>query len=238
MNGKWRWFTVVTYAAAMAWAESAAVLYMRIIIESGVLSRRNQLLAGLGLGQAELIREAATLMMLVAVAWMAGQDRRTRLGYLLLAFGVWDLLYYVFLIPLTGWPQHILDWDLLFLIPLPWWGPVLAPVSIAMLMVLLGTLIILGTCLGKNIWPRKPVWAFYLLGMIVTLYVFMADSINSALQGNTANYYLPPVHFNWTIFLLGLGLMLSPILAILRESLQSLREHFTYSERASSGGVP
>jgi hypothetical protein len=56
-----------------------------------------------------------------------------------LAFGVWDIFYYVFLKVLTGWPHSLMDWDILFLLPLPWWGPVIAPVSIAVLMILWGT---------------------------------------------------------------------------------------------------
>ena len=28
----------------------------------------------------------------------------------------------------AGWPETVLDWDILFLLPLPWWGPVIAPV--------------------------------------------------------------------------------------------------------------
>ena len=46
-------------------------------------------------------------------------------------FGVWDIFYYVFLRVLVTWPASLLDWDILFLIPLPWVGPVLAPVLIA-----------------------------------------------------------------------------------------------------------
>ena len=61
-------------------------------------------------------------------------------GYAALAFGAWDIFYYVFLRLISGWPRTLLDWDILFLLPLPWWGPVLAPVSIALVMILWGTL--------------------------------------------------------------------------------------------------
>ena len=49
------------------------------------------------LGQVELVREAATLVMLVTLGMLAGRTRRARLGYTAVAFGVWDIFYYVFL---------------------------------------------------------------------------------------------------------------------------------------------
>ena len=42
---------------------------------------------------------------------------------------------------MSGWPRSLFDWDVLFLLPLPWWGPVLAPVSIAVLMIVWGTIV-------------------------------------------------------------------------------------------------
>src|ERR1043166_3119153 len=87
------------------------------------------------LGNVELWREAATLVMLAAVGLLAGRTWRRRAGYAALAFGVWDIFYYVFLRVISGWPRTLFDWDVLFLLPLPWWGPVLAPVSIAVLMI-------------------------------------------------------------------------------------------------------
>src|SRR5689334_23913292 len=78
--------------------------------------------------------------MIAAVRTLAGRTWRRRAGYAAIAFGVWDIFYYVFLRLISGWPRALLDWDILFLLPLPWWGPVLAPVSIALVMILWGTL--------------------------------------------------------------------------------------------------
>src|SRR5207247_10385809 len=92
------------------------------------------------LEQVELVREAATLVMLLTLGMLAGRTGRTRLGYTAIAFGVWDIAYYVFLKVICDWPKSLFDWDVLFLLPLPWWGPVLAPVCIALLMIVWGTL--------------------------------------------------------------------------------------------------
>ena len=82
---------------------------------------------------------------------MRGATGARGCAYSLIAFGVWDIFYYVFLAVIAGWPQSLLDWDVLFLIPLPWWGPVIAPVIIAALMVVGGTLV---TQFGEaRFWP-------------------------------------------------------------------------------------
>ena len=79
----------------------------------------------------ETIREACTLIMLVAVAALAGIDARSRIGCFFFAFGLWDIFYYVGLKWLANWPSSLLAWDCLFLIPKPWYGPVLAPILIS-----------------------------------------------------------------------------------------------------------
>src|SRR5882724_9691923 len=160
----------------MAWVESAVVFYLRTMINRIEPYQPHPLPLIGGLGPAELVREAATLIMLLMVGILAGRTWRSRLGYSAIAFGVWDIFYYVFLKVMCGWPHSVLDWDILFLLPLPWWGPVLAPVSIALLMILWGTL--------ASGWeePRSErtsnlkVWSLNFIGAAVALYVFMADN--------------------------------------------------------------
>ena len=76
------------------------------------------------------MREAATLLMLLTIGALAGPTWRTRLGYAAVAFGVWDILYYVFLRMICGWPKSLFDWDVLFLLPLPWWGYVVVALAL------------------------------------------------------------------------------------------------------------
>src|SRR5215212_2780275 len=135
-----RWLLVVAFAAGMAWVEAACVYYLRVMVDRLDPYQTNPLPMSGVLGQVELAREAATLVMLLAVGMLAGRSARTRLGYSAIAFGVWDIFYYVFLKLIYDWPKSLFDWDILFLLPLPWWGPVLAPVSIALLMIAWGTL--------------------------------------------------------------------------------------------------
>src|SRR5207302_834471 len=107
MRNKSRWFTVVTYAIAMAWVESAVVFYLRTMLNRIIPHQEHPLPLIGGLGPAELIREVATLVMLLTVGILAGRNWRSRLGYSAIAFGVWDIFYYVFLRFLCNWPGSI-----------------------------------------------------------------------------------------------------------------------------------
>lgn len=203
---------VVLFATAMAWVESAVVLYLRTLVDRLEPYQSNPLPLATGLGTAELVRELATLVMLGTVGYLAGNTWRNRLGYALLAFGVWDIGYYLFLIPLTGWPHSLLDWDILFLIPLPWWGPVLAPVMIAVLMVIGGALLAGGDRTDSPLWPNRWTVLANLLGTGLALYLFMADAIRVAPQGGRALRELLPTVFNWPGFVLAWALMALPVI--------------------------
>ena len=204
-----RWVVVVVFAAAMAWVEAAAVYYLRVLVDRLEPHQPNPLpIAGM-VGGVELVREAATLIMLVAVGMLAGRTWRQRAGYAAIAFGAWDILYYVFLRIMTGWPRSIFDWDILFLLPLPWWGPVLAPVSIAVLMIVWGTLATQRVHAGAPAALRK-VWALNAAGIALALYVFMADSIRGVRAGVDVTSILPS-SFEWGFFWVALALMAAPV---------------------------
>lgn len=113
---------LLVFAAAMAFVEAAVVIYLRALIGSGPLFPMKDLPPALL--AVEVVREAATLVMLLAAAFLAVRGGARRLGAFLLLFAAWDVFYYLWLYVTTGWPAGIADWDILFLIPLPWVGPV------------------------------------------------------------------------------------------------------------------
>src|SRR5207302_4814717 len=102
MNNRRRWAVVVLYAAAMAWVESAVVFYLRTMVDRIDPYQPNPLPIVGKFGTAEVVREGATLVMLLTVGLLAGRTWRSRLGYASLAFGVWDIFYYVFLKVICG----------------------------------------------------------------------------------------------------------------------------------------
>jgi hypothetical protein len=140
--------SVVAFAVAFAWVESAVVVYLRKIYFDGHFSFPLVVQWQGGrhivdpLMRIEFVREIATIFMLLAVGWIAGGFWLQRFCFFLIAFGVWDIFYYVWLKVMIDWPASLLTWDLLFYVPLPWVGPVIAPLLIAVTMVGAGAWII------------------------------------------------------------------------------------------------
>ena len=191
----------------MAWVEAAVVYYLRSMMNRLEPYQPEPFPVLDKFGWVELVREFATLVMLAAVGFLAGRTWRARLGYAAVAFGVWDIAYYVFLRVMCGWPHSLLDWDVLFLLPLPWWGPVLAPVLIALLMIFWGTL---ASQFERPRAPMLPNWGARVLtvaGTLLALYVFMADTLAAAPRGLEAVCRVLPMEFNWPLFGVALLLM-------------------------------
>jgi hypothetical protein len=111
----------------------------------------------------------------------------------------------------------VLDWNLLFLIPLPWWGPVLAPCCIATLMIMGGTLVTQFIRDAKRLWPGGWAWMISFCGAAVALYVFMTDTLHAVSQGVVAVRNVLPASFNWSLFMGALVLMAMPVLQVMRK---------------------
>jgi hypothetical protein len=208
LSERTRWAVVVAFASAMAWVESASVYYLRALVDRIEPYQSNPLPINDALGYVELWREASTLVMLATLGMLAGRTWRRRVGYAAIAFGAWDIFYYVFLRIMTGWPRTLLDWDILFLLPLPWWGPVIAPVSIAVLMIVWGTIATQGA--DDEAEPRST-WALASAGIGLALGVFMIDAWRALPHGREAILQVLPTQFNWLAFWVAVVLMASPV---------------------------
>ena len=206
-----RWLLIVVFAIAMAWVEAASVYYLRVLVDRLEPYQANPLPMRGVVDQVELVREAATLVMLFILGTLAGRTRHTRLGYMAVAFGVWDIFYYVFLKLICDWPKSLFDWDVLFLLPLPWWGPVLAPICIALLMIVWGTMVTQRTVRGPAAPATSALWGLNGFGVVMALYVFMADSLRAVPEGLDVTRIVVPQHFNWSMFVVALALMTAPV---------------------------
>ena len=205
MQSKNLWW-VGLFAIAMAYLESAVVVYLRQLygISDLILSVPP---FDPKIGAIELGRELATLIMLLTVGWVAGKKFQSRLGFAVLAFGVWDIFYYFWLRVFIGWPQSLLDPDLLFLLPLPWWGPVLSPILIAALMVISGALAVIKDEHELRLIPSSMDWAILAGGILTVLYTFMAHAL-SVLPANAQTLgQLRPSEFNWAVYLVGFAML-------------------------------
>ena len=178
---------IAAFAAAFGFVEASVVIYLRALYYPGGFIFPLVPIPSAHL-VIELIREAATIVMLLAIGMVAGSRGWERFGFFLAAFGLWDLCFYLWLRVTIGWPQSLAEWDILFLIPLPWIGPVYSPASIATLMVVLGTAIARRIGRGQRFRPRILSWALGLVSTALLLVSFMIDT-GATLRGELPRPY-------------------------------------------------
>lgn len=206
------WLTV--FSIAMGYFEAAVVVYLRkLYYPNGFAFPLTPV--GPDIGLTEFWREAATIIMLVSIGMLAGKNRQQRFVFFLYCFAVWDLFYYVFLYVILGWPQSLFTWDILFLIPVPWVGPVLCPCVVALTMILLTVVTVYGQTKGHSGKMKAAERIVVLTGCAIILFSFMWDyiqyvNINSGgksfwsfdsskdLFDEAKNYV--PAKFNWLLF--------------------------------------
>jgi len=158
----------------MAFLEASVVVYLRQLYYPGgfafplVRIPERMILIECG-------RELATIVMLISVSLWLGNTRWSRFGWFAFVFGIWDLFYYVWLRLLLKWPATLLDPDILFLVPLPWIGPVVAPIAIALTMCVIGVALVVIERDGPVYKPGVVAWALGVLGTALLLYAFMYD---------------------------------------------------------------
>jgi hypothetical protein len=144
----------------------------------------------------ELGREAATIIMLAGVALAIARNRREWLAAFMVAFGIWDILFYVFLRFLVNWPASLFDWDLLFLLPVPWVGPVAAPLFVSLTIVAAGIVILRRESLGLPVRVGTQHWASIFVGGALIILAFCWDYRNIMAGGL-------PHAFHWPLFVAG-----------------------------------
>jgi hypothetical protein len=143
---------VAVYALAMGYLEAVVVYYIRYAL--GDVHTTASVTSSLALRfpwGIEMTREVATLVMLAAVAWLAGRDWRERAAALLWAFGIWDATYYLGLEILAQWPASLVTQDVYFLLPLPWSGPVWLPLLADALMAALASWLVFANRLAHRV---------------------------------------------------------------------------------------
>jgi hypothetical protein len=200
-----RWLAVAAYAISMAYVESAAVLYLRTIYGGidPVGPRHTPFNPLPDFIWIEVGREVATMLMLAAVGYLAASTLAGRIGAFAVAMGVWDIFYYVFLWLFAGWPASPFALDVLFLIPLPWWGPVVSPMVIAAVIVLAGAAV-MARELGDGLRPTRTDLLAVFIGIALCLIAFMADSLQAVPAGLEAAYDARNIEFPWALYALGL----------------------------------
>ena len=228
IRGKLFWLTV--FAAAFGIVEGSVVVYLRKIYYPDEMALFPLKTFDPAIYLVEFIREAATLLMLFAVAAATFQKRALRFAGFIWNFAVWDLVYYLSLKLTLGWPAGFFEWDVLFLIPVVWASPMLAPVICSLTMLFLAGIIFFYSAKNyvvKFSWLQ--LWLF-LTGSLLILASFVQDYM--ALAFSTASEKLQeavaqfvPVDFNWLLFCVGEAVILFAIWDLM----QKLKRGTAYS---------
>ena len=202
------WFGVLNataYAVAMAYLESAIVVYLRrLYYPKGfdfplVIIDIPTLLIEVG-------RETATIVMLATVGAAAGRTKVGKFAYFLYLFGIWDIFYYVWLKVFLDWPDSLFTWDVLFLIPVPWVGPVLAPVTVALTMIGMALVLLQLEQRGPVLPAGKTMWLAQIVAALIVIVSFIMDVVPRLPDNGALLAQWTPASYRWWMLLAGQAL--------------------------------
>jgi len=212
---------VSLFAIAMGVLEGAVVVYLRELYYPNGFSFPLQSMSTT-LAITEIIREFATLIMILAIGILVGKSKIERFAWFIFTFAVWDIVYYIFLFAILQWPSSVFEWDVLFLLPTMWVGPVWSPILIACGMIALAVIILLSKELkNKVFFKTKEILAFG-IGSLVCIISFCKDyyeymvnnypqvkTIDLFFSKNTFNYaeYYVPRNFDMLIYGIGITIL-------------------------------
>jgi len=194
-----QFFWLMVWGIAFAYIEASVVVYLRKIyypqgFSFPVVIAQNSIII------VEVVRELATLVILWATASLAYPRVQSRVGAFMVLFGTWDIFYYLFLKLVLNWPQDLESWDILFLIPLPWAGPVWAPVVVSLGLVYSGSAILLRNEKGFFLdFDRAFIWIeFVAAAVIIVSFLIPGQAV---IEQSTPEHF--PYYLFWAGFIAG-----------------------------------
>jgi len=218
------WLTA--FSIAMGYLESAVVIYLRrLYYPHGFIFPLVPITPDIGL--IEFLREAATIIMLASIGIIGGRNTAQRFSLFIYSFAVWDIFYYLFLKIFDHWPASLFTWDILFIIPVPWVAPVLAPCLVSLTMIVLTLIIIFAAEKDQHVKINLVQWSMLIVGAFVLIIAFTRDYVQYvSSQGHSIlnppkelglfydiSHYVPK-SFDWWIFIAGELLLISAIISI------------------------
>lgn len=221
---------IILFSIAMGFMESAVVVYLRELYYPKGFEFPLTIIPN-KIAITEFWREVATIVMLAGIGSVVGKTKYARFAYFMIAFAVWDLFYYVFLYVLISWPQSLFTWDILFLIPVPWVGPVIAPCIISIQMFVFGCLIIYLEEKYKSIKITTSQWLLLMSGVVIIIFSFTTDYIEQTYSSTNSTWsvfsesqlfeelktYIPK-QYSWWMFWLGDALCILGVWSFIKRS--------------------
>jgi len=230
------------FSISMGYLESAVVVYLRAIYYPYGFNFPLKVIDH-KIAITEFWREMATLIMLFGVGRLTGKNPAQRFAFFIYNFAVWDICYYLFLKLLLNWPQSLLTWDILFLIPVPWVGPVIVPCILSLSMILFSILILFFNLNGLDGRMARPERRLIILGCIISIISCIEDYIlnlythhelgamfNILNPNNQAQLFADfgayvPKSFDWLLFCIGEIFILSSIILYFIRNNRSLVQY-------------
>ncbi|MGO9612846.1 MAG: hypothetical protein ACLPX5_07420 [Dissulfurispiraceae bacterium] len=221
-------FALVTFGVAMGFLEAVVVVYLRqIFYPTGFAFPLRPMSSSIL--SIESLREIATIVMLMAVSILGGSGFLEAFSFFLIIFGVWDIFYYAWLKVLVHWPSTLLDWDVLFLIPVIWIGPVLAPLICSGTMMALGIYFLVLLNRGHAVRIGRSEWLLMGMGISLIFITFVWDVAHMIIKGGFYSRFwtlganpdfqrciaaFVPSSFNWPLFITGEVLIFSAMVSL------------------------
>jgi len=186
-------FTAITiFSIAMGFLEAATVVYLRTLYYPEGFCFPLKIIP-IDIFLVEIGREMSTIVMLAFIGSIAGKTLLEKFCYFLYSFGIWDIFYYVWLKLISNWPPSPMTWDLLFLVPVPWVAPVLAPLIVALTMTIVAAVIIFLQERGVYFKISKLDLALGAIAALLIFVSFMLDFPRMAAQQSPVKYHWEPL---------------------------------------------
>ncbi len=214
------------FGIAMGFLETSVVIYLRKIyypdgFRFPLVEIGNDILL------VEILREFATMIMLLSIGVLVGKTKLQRFAFFIFSFAVWDIFYYIFLKLLIDWPESLMTPDILFLIPVPWVGPVVTPIILSISMIVLSIIVLRHEKYQKANSLLRRDWVLLISGSLIAIISFlinfiktMEDMMMSSVFGNKISIEIIESDFsilNWTVFGIGEFLIVYAIISIMKK---------------------
>lgn len=209
--------SITLFSIAMAFLETAVVIYLRELLYPAGFNFPLAPMPG-KLVLTEVLREFSTIIMLIGAGALAGKTFSQKFAWFIYSFAIWDIFYYVFLKVIINWPQSFMTWDILFLIPTTWTGPVISPIIVSLTMLALALIILNFAAKGINSRIIQMEWILLIAGSGILIFAFTWDYSRFIMEhfrfkelwtlGDTETLYniamtYIPRKFNWPVFIFG-----------------------------------
>jgi hypothetical protein len=223
---------LTVFGIAMGFLEAAVVVYLRDLYYPEGFSFPLKPMDHANLSM-EYLREISTIAMLCSVGFIAGKKFSTRLSFFLFSFGIWDIFYYIWLKVFLNWPSSLLTWDILFLIPVIWVGPVLAPIICSLTMIVIAGTILYLEQKGYAVKIQLLEAALSILGAVIIFVTFIWDYSKIIIEAygitgikishrdpflqNMISSYIP-TSYNWYLFACGEILIFFALFSLIKRT--------------------